>query len=99
MTAEPKSQPVVQNVLSTAPFYKSSLSAEKKLTKRINAVLTTSMLLGGVLVLFYFWPSQFGGFRESIFKGFNSPVAYLKDMWTRIFPAISDNIYVTIVEQ
>src|SRR3989344_8692565 len=48
-----------------------SLSTKKHtLTKRINAVLIASVLLGGVLIFTYFVPSNFMGVR--------TPFAYLK---------------------
>src|SRR3989344_3633489 len=69
----------------------SSLST-KTHTKKINAVLIASVLLGGVLIFTYFVPSNFMGVR--------TPFAYLKTVWQKMFsPNTSDNIYVTIIDQ
>ena len=82
MTTEPKPQQVVPNVPPVVPLYESSLSAEKKLAKRINAVLASSVMLAGVLIFLYLAPVQFGlanSWFNIITDKIKSPIAYLID--------------------
>src|SRR3989344_8402503 len=77
---------------------KSSLSAEKQLAKRINAALTASMLLGGILI-FVFFSSQSGQFSfkdatHSVGQGVTSSLSYL---WNKFFKGFGENIYITII--
>ncbi|MDP3697079.1 MAG: hypothetical protein Q8R55_03535, partial [Candidatus Taylorbacteria bacterium] len=106
-TAESETRPEVPFSVPSLPrrsfneggSNKSSLSAEKnkKLAKRINAVLRASLLTGGVLILLVFFP-RFPVFSEALNylgNAIRSPIAYL---WNRLFAPSPEGVYVTIVE-
>src|SRR3989344_1997712 len=81
--SEDNSSSSLSSARSTREIFtnKSSLSAEKQLAKRINAVFTASMLLGGILI-FILLSSQSGQFSfedtaRSFGRGLKSPLSYL----------------------
>ena len=91
-----------QSSQSQVEANKSSLSAEnsetskKQLAKRINAVLTASMLLGGIFIFLYLWPFLPSSFHDSIRSagnGFKSPLSFI---WNK-FKGFGEPIYITII--
>ena len=61
---------------------KSSSSAEEEVTKRINAALTASLVLGGFLLLSLFFPSSINLAKKGIqsaFRPVKQAIAYLAD--------------------
>ena len=92
------------SVLSPVLYDESSLSAEKKLVRRINTALLATVLLGGVLIFVYLVPFNLGAskgankfFNKSL-GSIKKPIGYVLNALNDLFDKPSFSTYISIYE-